>query len=361
LLIGKSDTALLFGEKALNLSKQAFAKKEEVRAYGNLADYYLTKKEYSKGIDMLLRERELMSSLFSAEAAQATSEAMVRYETEKKEKQNQLLQQSNRIKNLELSKTLSENESKNKTIILLMISILLVALLAGFLIYRGKVQRNQQDQNAQFKIQNERIRISRDLHDNVGAQLSIVNSNVDWILSRKKQMTPDELSKRLSELKVLGSEVINTLRESIWAMKNDEISVQEFSDKIKTYLLRLRESSNSVQINFQEKMSNEHIILSPVIALNVFRITQEAINNALKYAGSGSVDVGLDQNGALLRVQILDRGEGFDVEKKKDGHYGLENMKQRALESGIELSIESVIGRGTTVQIIVGKNNASVV
>ena len=92
----------------------------------------------------------------------------------------------------------------------------------------------------------------------------------------------------------------------------------------------------------------------PAILENaLYRIVQEALMNACKHSKSRNVTVTMKQEGRNLRVEVRDWGIGFDPELREKGHFGLEGIRQRVRLLGGRLSIESTLGFGSLVQVVV--------
>ncbi len=202
----------------------------------------------------------------------------------------------------------------------------------------------------QQKIQNERERISRDLHDNVGAQISYLVSNIDWITQH--EIAENEKRQRMSSLSSTAKNLMSNMRETIWALNKPEISFEEFADKLKSFALQMIQFDPGIRFHWEEHIA-DGFNFAPGEALNIFRICQEAITNAIKHSGASYIDLNLQSGrpGGFLII-ITDNGKGFDENNAtNEGHYGLENMKQRAAESKVDLKINSEAGRGTTVVI----------
>jgi len=200
------------------------------------------------------------------------------------------------------------------------------------------------------KIQQERERISRDLHDNVGSQISYLVSNIDWIT----QHTTDEQEQqqRLGSISSTAQNMMGNMRETIWALNKTAISLEELSDKLKAYTQHLLEYNKLTKFRSEEQITGG-CTLVPADALNIFRICQEAISNAIKHAETTLIVITIQssQVGSFL-IEITDAGIGFDEKEIEiDGHYGLENMRHRAAESSVLLTIHSVKGKGTTVTL----------
>lgn len=214
---------------------------------------------------------------------------------------------------------------------------------------QGKLQRELE---VQQKLEQERLRISRDLHDNVGAQLSYLITNVEWMLQHPDRLTEQDEQQRLQAMSEAGRNAILTLRQTIWAISNTNLKVDDFADRFKQFALKMLEFDKSVQVHFTEQILPDKI-LSPAVALNLFRVCQEAFNNCLKHAKSTNIHIHFQSNEeSLFCFVIKDDGVGFDWEQaKQKGHYGLVNMEARAKETNAELKVASEIGNGTTLTI----------
>lgn len=202
------------------------------------------------------------------------------------------------------------------------------------------------------KLEQERIRISRDLHDNVGAQLSYLITNIDWMLRHPEQISKDEEAKRLQSLSEAGRNAILTLRQTIWAVGSNSLSVDDFADRFKQFAQKMLEFDKSISVTFKENIS-PGIMLSPAVALNIFRICQEAFNNCLKHSNCNKIHIIFKGNTVQqFLFSITDNGKGFDTNNcEKTNQYGIQNMKARAKECNATLNINSTPGKGTNVTI----------
>ena len=151
-----------------------------------------------------------------------------------------------------------------------------------------EIQQNLVFEN-KLKLYQEKERISRDLHDNVGSQLSVITSNLDNMgyLAGKNILTVD----KVEIVNEFVRDAIQSLRDTIWATHQETISILEFKAKIQEYVLKYYQSHEmfQIKINFEETNAN----LSASQALNLFRVIQEALNNALKYAQANNISVNL--------------------------------------------------------------------
>lgn len=236
----------------------------------------------------------------------------------------------------------------------LLMAFVVLGLIVVVVYLYNKRQQNKliRELEIKHKLEQERIRISRDLHDNVGAQLSYLITNIDWMLRHPEQINKDEEAKRLQSLSEAGRNAILTLRQTIWAVGSNSLSVDDFADRFKQFAQKMLEFDKSINVTFKENI-NQEIMLSPAVALNIFRICQEAFNNCLKHSCCSKIDIvfkGDAQQQFLF--SITDNGNGFDVNNcEKTNHYGIQNMKARAKECNATLNINSTLGKGTNIII----------
>lgn len=237
--------------------------------------------------------------------------------------------------------------------ILLILTLLLLSG-AWWAFYRWRTARQRRQFEMQQKLQEERERISRDLHDNVGAQLSFINSNIDWIVHPVTAMAKEEEQERLISISETAQNIIGNLRETIWALNKNEIDAEDLSDKLKAYFQKQLRFNESIALQVTESVENT-IRFSPSVALNIFRIGQEALHNCIKYSGADIIQMEITTNAAGdFFLVIADNGKGFETDNTPAGdHYGLENMKGRAEAINGRLSIVSSPGNGTRIELTI--------
>ena len=128
--------------------------------------------------------------------------------------------------------------------------------------------------------------------------------------------------------------------------------MQEFFDKLKSFAQKQTALSPETAVEFKEVAGNEQILLGPAEALHLFRICQEAITNALKYANASKLAIEMQTDQYKYIVSVKDNGTGFDKNNINTTlHYGLENMKHRAKEISCTLTIDAKPNEGTTITI----------
>ena len=294
-------------------------------------ELFLLKESPDLAVDFR-RDIALSDSLNNDNVNGRLLELMEKYESEQKEEQ---------IKLQELEIEIQKSKNRNQLIIAIISGILVIGFAVWF-IARQRYRRKIESLEFQHKMQDEKHRISRDLHDNVGAQLTSIATRLDMM-----SYDSDE-SKATSDLNKVSSEArqtIDLLRDTIWAMNKEGYSSSDFLSRVKAYGRRYFGESIQVELSSKGKI----IELNPTEALNLFRIVQEAFQNTLKHAEATKVMVSF--NGDDWILEIKDNGIGFSTSSSGHEHYGFENMKERASEIGLHLEISSKPAEGTVILI----------
>ncbi len=216
-------------------------------------------------------------------------------------------------------------------------------------------------QETALRLQNERERISRDLHDNVGAQISNMLAGLE-LARLSSQSSGDGQAATPDVDPLIGVEedartTMRQLRETIWALHHESVTLDDFAEQIRRDLhTRLRYRDRPVA-HVHVDDANRSCELSPMQALHLFRITQEAITNALKHAQAETIKVTLSCEGGQVLLSIRDDGTFRNSATQKAtgstraelSGFGLSGMRTRAREIGgtLDLSTEN----GTTLRV----------
>lgn len=292
-------------------------------------------------------------SVISSEKLKSIAEIETKYQTEKKEKE--ILSQRANIAEKEL-----HINQKNTQIIGLSILAVVLAIF-GYLIFNQQKLKNKQLQKeselkealikieTQNKLQEQRLNISRDLHDNIGAQLTFIISSIENLQYGFK-ITNENLTSKLSGISEFTRETIYELRDTIWAMNKNDISLEDLQVRISNFIDKGQLASSGIRLNFNvdESLLTAQKFTS-VVGMNIYRIIQEAINNAIKYAEANTISVNITNQNNKLNISIIDNGKGFDIKTIPYGN-GLNNMIKRAQDIGSALQIESKENEGTSIK-----------
>lgn len=318
----------------------------------SLSRCYFYEKNYKKAYEYLLTEKELQESITSEEIKDKISKYEVKYETEKKEKEiavqkQKLLDQKLQIKN------------RNLYITLISAGLLLIIIISFGLYRRQQFKRQQLEKEidlkdalakikTQNKLQEQRLEISRDLHDNIGSQLTFIISSIDNLKYLSKDMN-DKLKLKLSDISNFTFETIHQLRDTIWTMNRSEVNLTDFEQRIKSYAEKVKSVKPETSFLFENNIS-EDITLSSVQAMNLFRVFQEIINNALKHSEASEIKIMFSTRNNKVQFQITDNGIGFNTENYEAGN-GLSNIKTRISDINGSCEVTSKENEGTSYKI----------
>ena len=193
----------------------------------------------------------------------------------------------------------------------------------------------------------ERGRISRELHDGVLQDLSAVTRDL-----RALGANGDVDGDSFSGLAELSGETVRVLR----AICNDlrpPLLRQDLGSALKALIMEM-DGRSSVPIHIELSVQMEDLKLFDETALAIFRIVQEAVNNAIQHADASEIAVRLTAYPDRLRLTVTDDGKGIpgSVESARfvaEGHYGLAGMRERAAMVGGKLEVQTAVDYGTVV------------
>ncbi|MDG1331681.1 MAG: ATP-binding protein [Crocinitomicaceae bacterium] len=232
-----------------------------------------------------------------------------------------------------------------KILLIFLVCILLVSLYFLRKYYRTKKQLKAEEQSR--RVIQERLRISRELHDNIGARLSHIISSLDIQLFKAKEST------EIGSINSFAKETMNQLRETIWAIGDKTIFLSELKQRIEHYCIQTNELS-VIAITYVDRGSID-FELNATETINLFRIVQEAINNALKYSGAKTIEISVNEQEKTISFSISDNGRGFSVDQAKKQGSGLRGMIKRSEEINASLKIDSRTGNGTRINLRINK------
>ena len=188
-----------------------------------------------------------------------------------------------------------------------------------------KQLREKEKPGLHYQLQNQREQIARDLHDGIGSQLTHIISRLDIIAYNNKG-----IEHHLAALRDFTSETVQQLRETIWVLNQNEIEYGQLTERIRGLLTRITTDIDYPKIKITA-YGDGALLLSPQMASSIFRIVQEGVNNALKYAEAPNISVCLATDDQSLTLLVTDDGNGFCMETVSLG-YGLLNIRKRAEE-----------------------------
>ena len=216
--------------------------------------------------------------------------------------------------------------------------------------YESKVQL-QKDQASQIveAQEGERKRIAKDIHDGIGQILTALKFSVESV----NLENPEKAEEKLADLKVVFGQLIKDVRAVTFSLTPPELIDHGIAPALRKMTQEISKLSGK-NILFENKTDfNERF--DSLTETNLYRVAQEATNNALKYADSTYVLVSVTHTKDLLSIMIDDNGNGFDtnqmINSEKGLGMGLFFMRERVNYVNGRLFINSTIGEGTRITI----------
>ncbi len=200
--------------------------------------------------------------------------------------------------------------------------------------------------------QEERNRISADMHDDLGAGMTTIRLYSELA----KRRIGDKPIPEIEKISSSANELLNKMNAIIWSMSSSNDSLGNMIAYIRSYSLEYFENTGvNCTIIIPEDLPN--IVVSGTIRRNVFLVVKEALNNVLKHSGATEVSITLQRVPDGLKLFIQDNGKGIDFEKIRQFGNGLKNMKKRMSDIGIAFSIENKNGTLITLHRVITDTN----
>ena len=198
--------------------------------------------------------------------------------------------------------------------------------------------------------EDERKRIARELHDELGPSLTAVIINLQLLSTQRK---PEQLARRIEETVDLVDRMIQRIRDISLDLRPPLIDEMGLVPALSGYLDSVSERAG---IPISMRGDKDLGTLPANVPITVFRVVQEAVTNVIRHAGSCRIDVTVRRDGAGIDVSVEDDGKGFDVgqtmERAATGKaIGLLGMQERVSMTGGEIEIDSTPGRGTRIRV----------
>jgi two-component system, NarL family, sensor kinase len=343
---GNYSTANATASSALQIAKKIKAQQEVMDARLVLSEIHLSKKDFASAYQEYKEYISIKDSLFRQEKSKQITEIQTKFETEKKEGEIKFLKQENDLKDARLD--------QNKLLIISLAGVLLGGVALGFM-YRTRIQLKQQaeleatraslrESQLQAVIgsqEEERKRFAADLHDGLGQMISAVRLGLS-----KENVEKSSVNHALTLLNDMNGEI----RDIAFNLMPQVLMKSGLDEALKEFATRINRSGG-VTIHVQTYDLSRDLPSEHRIAL--YRISQEWVNNVIKYSGATSISIQVVQHPEELVLTIEDNGKGFNAERltqsQGNGWKNI-NSKLHLIKGAIE--IDSQEGRANTTVII---------
>lgn len=226
--------------------------------------------------------------------------------------------------------------------------VIIVYLSFKVILYRKLLVQKQINQRL-IAVENERSRISKDMHDDMGSGLSKIAIMSQLLKTKLVNKTEADQVEKISQT---AKDLVDSMGQIVWSMNPENNQLESLVSYIREYSIDFFEDSNiKCKIDFPDEINE--IKLSQQKRRNVFLVIKETLNNTLKYSLASEVKISLLVDKSKLTITIVDNGKGFDLTQTRRFGNGLINMKKRMDEIAGNYIINSTLNGGTTTVITI--------
>jgi two-component system, NarL family, sensor histidine kinase UhpB len=330
---GKSALGIAYNTKDLELISECLSSLSE--HYENIGDYITASQYYKKYLIV-------HDSFINVSRAAALAEMQIKFDTEKKENEILKLNAENDKKQIDIER---------KSNLVFIISLISSSVIISFLFLFGYISARNKQKILQEKITaelNERIRIAKDMHDELGASISKIAVITGITIQKSNNI---ELIENLNQISHSAKDLATNMNDLIWYLRPATVTYNTFLAKIREFSGVFFESS-SVNFSYTANELHPDIEINKETERNLFLIIKEALNNILKHSNATQASLTIAKNNDYFNIVISDNGCGFAPDILNTGRNGILNMKSRAEKTGSKYKIESNnITGGTVIEI----------
>jgi len=336
--LNQFDRAVSYVQKALQTARKAGNKGIVQDCYKSLSELYQAMKQPETAFNYLLAAYRMKDSTQSAAFSKQLAEMEIRYGTEKKEAEIKILKQQKQIDNLTLRQQHKRLERQKLFLILFTIMAIAVVVALYFYVQRRRLaEQLRRNEVIRETTDAERLRIAKDIHDELGSGLSKIKLLADIALleSDEKKSNFEQTVHTISHT---SSALIENMRDLVWAMNPDNSNLQNLIARIREYSDEYFEDL-PIELTMNIPEDVPAIPISKEISRNIFMILKEALQNIVKHSSATAATIRIELR-PKFRIEIADNGKGYNADIRHEGN-GLPNMKTRSEAIGGHLYTET--------------------
>jgi signal transduction histidine kinase len=221
---------------------------------------------------------------------------------------------------------------------LVVLILIAITLATARYIYQYKLRKRIRELEKEKALEEERKRISREMHDDIGAGLTRIT-----LMSELAKHSAANKEK-LEEIANASRQLVSNMSEIIWSLNPEHRSLNQLLSYLREDLVKLIEPSGiDFTIEFPEEA--KELLLSNEQKRNILLVTKEVVHNAVKHSKARSISIKAKVKEDNLRITIIDDGVGFDIDQVSNGN-GLKNLQHRFTELEAQFAINTAPGKG---------------
>jgi signal transduction histidine kinase len=235
-----------------------------------------------------------------------------------------------------------------------LVALFLLTIVFSIIQYidRRKLRKKLAELEKQREIDRERQRISREMHDDIGAGLT----QIILMIESAKAKSTNGNEKELVDVANTSRTLVANLSEIIWSLNPENKSLDQLCAYLREQLNKQLEYAG-IEYSIQLPEDRTDIILSNEQRRNILLVTKEIVNNAIKYSKAKNISIKAELINEGLAFIVQDDGSGFDTAKSYPGN-GLKNIRSRIAEMGGNLQISSFEGTGSKFEYFISLKKA---
>lgn len=355
----KIDSALYYHLEAKELAELTGHNDHARLVYEGLSLDYAAKKDFKNAYNYLYKHLKAQNKFLDSLNIRNVTELNAKYEAVSRQRKIDLL---------EKDKEIQQTKSVQEKIIryFLIAGSLFLILFLSITYYRYKQRKllseklslslKELKQTQQQLIETEklreqeriRLRISRDIHDEIGSNLTKI-ALLSEMAAEEINGKAEETRGALTNIADYSRNVNNSLSEIIWAVNPQQDTLDRMIAFMRNYIHSfLKDTGIDFQINFPEVEPNQPI--NPDLKRNIFLVLKEGLNNVVKHAHAKNVEIDFILKENYFQLIVKDDGVGMKEEKKVFSGNGLNNMSYRMEQSNCRLTIISSPGNGCVIK-----------
>ncbi len=331
-------------DEANLLAKKFHYKDIEERCFASMAQYHWQMNQLDSMQVYLDQSLQVRDTLFSTKLAKQFSETQVQFESANKAEMKGLKNSEVIAKQTIINKDIS---LRNRTYgLLTSLAMLTLVVFAGFFYLKSRNLKNDLEKVTLVKKteEEERNRISKDIHDELGSGLSRIVFLTE-LLNAKSKNDP-AASQSIQAISKTAHLLVDNMRDLIWAMNPDNTSLENLIARIREYSSDyLDEFPIELVADFEEDIPDMR--LKNEACRNIIMMVKEALQNTIKHANATMLTIHLNVN-TELEICLTDNGKGFNLNDSPKGN-GLKNLETRIKDIGGKMMLTSSPGEGTKV------------
>lgn len=339
--IGQTNKGIEWANEGIKIAREKKMLAKQIYLMNALAENYKVAGLRNEYEQVLLNIIALKDSLYQKNSADDIAGFEAKYQLQKKE--NIIILQESKL-------------AKNRYTTYGIIALLTFIFIASGLLYRNAQLKRQHKyeqqlmehellakENLNKAMETERKRIAADMHDNLGAYAAAITNQIKLIKDKS-----DIHYMIIKNLESNAASMVSQLSDTIWVLKNQELTLTNLSDRFKSWMQKLMKSYPDIAYHFKETIEKEYNF-TPVNALHVFYVLTECVNNALQHSGCTEIVISFSSNSSV-EIIVSDNGKGMHpfYSRIPDGN-GIGHIKKRTYECGWWVRWDDNHPQGTNV------------